>query len=229
MQTVELKSWRNGLLREMLLAIPSAEDWNDAWLRVESLLEEAKVSATLPGAQLTIDLGMRVLAPGDLEWLIDRIWTQFGLLTVAVVSTDSTTRESARRLGKNTYQMLPGGNTPDADTGFKNNALYLPQTIRSGQRIVHDGHLIIGGDVNAGAEVIAVGDIIVAGSLRGLAHAGSGGDESARIFAGYMRPNQLRIAAEIARSPEESPASANAARRPEVARIENGAIQVFSV
>src|SRR5438067_1715243 len=139
MQTVELKTWRNGLLREMLLAIPSTGDWNDAWLRVETLLEEAKVSASLPGAQLTIDLGMRVLAPGDLEWLIDRIRSQFGLLTVAVVSTDSATRETARRIGINTYQMLPGGNTSDADTGFKNNALYLPQTIRSGQRIVHDG------------------------------------------------------------------------------------------
>ena len=40
---------------------------------------------------------------------------------------------------------------------------------------------------------------------------------------------RLRIAAEIARSPEEAPAAANAPRRPEVARIENGAIQVFSV
>ncbi len=229
MQIVELKSWRNGLLQEMLLAIPSAGEWNDAWLRVETLLEEAKISASLSGAQLTIDLGMRVLAQGDLEWLIDRIKTQFGLLTVAVVSTDAVTRESARKYAINTYQMLPGGNKADADTGFKNNALYLPQTIRSGQRIVHDGHLTIGGDVNAGAEVIAIGDIIVAGTLRGLAHAGSGGDYTARIFAGCMRPHQLRIASEIARSPEEAAAATNAPRRPEVARIENGAIQVFSV
>jgi len=228
MHTVELKSWRNGLLQELLLAIPSEGDWNEAWNRVETLFEEAKVSASLSGAQLTIDVGMRVLAPGDLEWLVDRIKTQFGLLTVAVVSTDNASREAAMRLGLNTYLMLPGGNKTDAGTGFKNNALYLPQTIRSGQRIVHDGHLIVGGDVNAGAEVIAAGDIIIAGTLRGLAHAGSGGDESARIFAGCMRPHQLRIAGEIARSPEET-AAPNAPRRPEVARIESGAIQVFSV
>jgi septum site-determining protein MinC len=229
MHTVELKSWRNGLLQEMLLAIPSAEDWNEAWARVEALLEEAKVSASLAGAQLTVDLGLRAVPLADLEWLVDRIRTQYGLLTVAVVSTDNVTREAAKKLALNAYLMTPGGNKSEGDDGPKNNALYLPQTIRSGQRIVHEGHLIIGGDVNAGGEVIAAGDIIVAGTLRGLAHAGSGGDESARITAGCMRPHQLRIAGEIARSPEETAAVAGAPRRPEVARIENGAIQVFSV
>lgn len=227
MDTVELKPWRNGLLREMLLVIPSGEDWNDAWTRVETLLEDAKISASLAGAQLTIDLGLRVLPPGELEWLIERVKTQFSLQTVAIVSTDGATRDTAKKLSLNAYQILPGGNTTEADTGYKNNALYLPHTVRSGQRIVHDGPIIIGGDVNAGAEVIATGDIIIAGALRGMAHAGSSGDQSARIYAGWMRPNQLRIAAEIARSPEES--GANTPRRPEVARIENGAIQVSAV
>jgi septum site-determining protein MinC len=226
---VEMTPWRNGLLNETLLVIPADGDWNEAWSRVEGLLEEAKVSGSLSGAQVTIDLGPRSVALADLEWLVDRIKTQYGLLTVAVVSTDNVTRDAAKRLALNAYLMLPGGNRAGADAGAKNNALYLPQTIRSGQRIVHDGHLIVGGDVNAGAEVIAAGDIIVAGTLRGLAHAGSGGDESARIIAGCMRPHQLRIASEIARSPEEAAATANAPRRPEVARIENGAIQVFSV
>jgi septum site-determining protein MinC len=229
MRTVELKSWRNGLLSELLLVIPSTDDWNEAWNRVENLLEEAKVSASLGSSQLTIDLGLRSLDIEDLEWLVDRIKTQYGLLTVAIVATDNVTRESAKRLALTAYLMLPGGDKAEEDTGTKNNALYLPQTIRSGQRIVHDGHLVIGGDVNAGAEVIAVGDIVIAGTLRGLAHAGSGGDENARIFAGCMRPHQLRIAGEIARSPEESKAAASAPRRPEVARIESGAIQVFSV
>ncbi|HLJ56755.1 MAG TPA: septum site-determining protein MinC [Chthonomonadaceae bacterium] len=227
MQTVELTTWRNGLLQEMLLTIPAAENWNDAGLRVEALLESAKVNASLAGAQLTIDLGLRSMAPGDLEWLIDRIRTQFGLLTVAVVSTDEKTRDIAKRLALNTYQMLPGGSRADSDPGTKNNALYLPQTVRSGQRIVHEGHLIIGGDVNSGGEVVAAGDIIVAGALRGLAHAGSGGDQSARIIAGVMRPNQLRIAGEIARSPEG--AAPNAPRKPEVARIVNGTIHVTAV
>ena len=228
MQTVELKSWRNGLLHEMLLVVPSTGAWEEAWGRVEARLEEAKVSASLAGEQLTVDLGPRAVSREDLEWLVDRIKQHYGLLTVAVVSTDNITRESAKQLTLNAYLMLPGGSA-NSDSISKSNALYLPQTIRSGQRIVYEGHLVIGGDVNAGAEVIAEGDIIIAGTLRGLAHAGCGGNESARIIAGGMRPQQLRIATQIARSPEENTAAPNSARRPEMARIENGVIQVFTV
>ena len=82
--------------------------------------------------------------------------------------------------------------------------------------------------IDGGAEIVAEGDILVAGTLRGVAHAGSAGNEKARIFAGNMRPQQLRISEHIARSPEGSGKSASAGQ-PEVAFIENGAIQVGSV
>lgn len=110
-----------------------------------------------------------------------------------------------------------------------NNALYLYQTVRSGQRIVNEGHIVICGDVNAGAEIMAKGDIVVFGTLRGLAHAGCYGDESARIVARSLRPPQLRIAGRIARSPEEEKKTKGGTveRSPEVARIENGEIQIF--
>lgn len=229
MHTVELKAWHNGLLTELLLVIPAEGTWDEAWARVHSRLEEAKISASLFGGQLTLDCGSRRIEPVDLEWLVDRLRTLYGLQTVAVVTTDNATRETARRMILNVHQMVPGSSRDTGGSLAKNNALYLSQTIRSGQRIVHDGHLVIGGDVNAGAEVIAAGDIVIVGALRGLAHAGSNGDESARIFAGMMRPYQLRIAGQIARAPEESAAGAQAPRRPEVARIENGSIQVYAV
>ena len=110
-----------------------------------------------------------------------------------------------------------------------NNALYLYQTVRSGQRIVNEGHIIVCGDVNAGAELMARGDIVVFGTLRGLAHAGCYGDEGARIVAISLKPPQLRIAGKIARAPEESGKAKGGVieRRPEVARIENGEIQIF--
>jgi septum site-determining protein MinC len=112
------------------------------------------------------------------------------------------------------------------------NALYVPSTVRSGQRIVHEGHLVICGDVNAGAEVMASGDVLIFGTLRGLAHAGCLGDETARIVASSLRPPQLRIAAKIARAPEEAPTSGKnistvGKSGPEVARIVNGEIQVY--
>lgn len=229
MQTAELKSWRNGLLNELLLVVPTAGTWEEAWSRVEVRLEEAKAGASWQGALLTVDLGMRPVSYEELSWLTDRLRTIYGMLTVAVVATDNLTRESAKHLNLNAYLMLPGASKAGSEAFSRNNALYLSQTVRSGQRIAHEGHIVVGGDVNAGGEVIAGGDIVIVGTLRGLAHAGSQGDESARIFAGVMRPQQLRIAGQIARSPEESAKAGKTQSRPEVARIEGGIIQVHPV
>lgn len=80
--------------------------------------------------------------------------------------------------------------------------LYLKKTIRSGQSISSDGNLIIIGDVNPGAEVIAKGDITVWGILGGIAHAGSDGNSQARIRALKMNAIQLRIAEVFARRPD---------------------------
>ncbi len=57
-----------------------------------------------------------------------------------------------------------------------------------------EGSLLVLGDVNPGARVSAGGDVRVWGRLRGVAHAGSGGDQRARIVALQLRPLQLRIA-----------------------------------
>jgi septum site-determining protein MinC len=56
------------------------------------------------------------------------------------------------------------------------------------------------GDVNPGAELVASGDIVVFGALRGVAHAGAQGDRSARVIALEFAPTQLRIATAIATS-----------------------------
>lgn len=80
--------------------------------------------------------------------------------------------------------------------------LYLRQTLRSGQTVSHAGHLVIVGDVNPGAEIIAEGDITVWGALRGIAHAGVGGNLEAQIRALKLQPIQIRIAHAIARSPD---------------------------
>lgn len=80
--------------------------------------------------------------------------------------------------------------------------LYIKKTIRSGQSITSDGNLMILGDVNPGAEVIAKGDITVWGILGGIAHAGSEGNSQARIRALKMNAIQLRIADIFARRPD---------------------------
>ena len=67
-------------------------------------------------------------------------------------------------------------------------------SLRSGQRIEYEGTLIVLGDVNDGAEVIAGDNVVVVGNLRGLAHAGAKGNKQAIIAAHRIDTHQLRIA-----------------------------------
>lgn len=84
-------------------------------------------------------------------------------------------------------------------------AYILGRTVRSGQRITCEGSIVILGDVNPGAEVIATGDVIVMGYLRGLAHAGAACDQHiARIVALQLAPTQLRIGNLVGRPPEQA-------------------------
>lgn len=66
--------------------------------------------------------------------------------------------------------------------------------VRSGQRIEYEGSIVILGDVNGGAEVIAGDNVVVLGVLRGLAHAGARGNKKAVIAAASIDCKQIRIA-----------------------------------
>ncbi|MEL6247635.1 MAG: septum site-determining protein MinC [Cyanobacteria bacterium J06626_23] len=100
--------------------------------------------------------------------------------------------------------------------------LYLQTTLRSGGEVRHSGTIIIIGDVNPGSSVVAEGDIFIWGRLRGVAHAGSGGNESCRIMALQMQPTQLRIGDRVARAPEKLPEQ----YQPEVAYVGSEGIRI---
>ena len=67
-------------------------------------------------------------------------------------------------------------------------------SLRSGQRMEVEGSIVIIGDVNSGAEIMASDNIVVLGNLRGLAHAGAKGNKQAIIAAGLFDSVQVRIA-----------------------------------
>ncbi len=102
----------------------------------------------------------------------------------------------------------------------------VKNTCRSGVRIVSTSDCVVLGDVNPGAEIIAEGDVIIFGTLRGVAHAGAAGDQGARIYALSFEPNQIRIADMVAVPPR---GSKPAPGRFEVALIANGVIQVVTI
>jgi septum site-determining protein MinC len=98
----------------------------------------------------------------------------------------------------------------------------IRRTLRSGRTVHSAGHVVVIGDVNPGAEIIAAGDVIIWGRLRGNVHAGSEGDEKAMVCALDMIPNQLRIAGYIVTSPAEK----RHKPRPEVALVRSNQIIV---
>lgn len=140
--------------------------------------------------------------------------------TAEVFPTASRGRAGAR-LPRTSVKIQPGDAHAPAKT------LLVKRTLRSGQVINYAGNIILIGDINPGAEVVAGHDILIWGSLRGTASAGAAGDPLASIFALHMAPSQLRIGDHITRSPRENLLAAEGHDAlPEVAKIENGTIVV---
>lgn len=109
---------------------------------------------------------------------------------------------------------------------------YIKQTIRSGQVINYEGNIVIIGDCHPGSEITALGDITVWGILSGIAHAGSGGNQKARVRALKMNAIQLRIANCYSRRPDSLNTvyiEKTNSFEPEEARIVNSEIVVFKI
>jgi len=101
-------------------------------------------------------------------------------------------------------------------------SVFVRKTLRSGVSVKSEGDLVVVGDVNPGAEVIAAGNIVIMGTLRGVAHAGCKGNRNAIVAANKLLPTQLRIDTLITRSPEDE----EGIHYPEVAVIKDGQIVI---
>lgn len=91
-------------------------------------------------------------------------------------------------------------NEPEETINMRNELYVLPpllihRSLRSGEKIEHDGDVAVFGHVNNGAEIIASGSILIFGKLKGLAHAGVNLREGseAYIFAHSFEPQQVRL------------------------------------
>ncbi len=101
--------------------------------------------------------------------------------------------------------------------------LYLDRSVRSGVEIRYPGAVVVRGDINPGGAVVADGDILVWGRLRGVAHAGASGNTDACIMALQLEATQVRVADRLARVP-----AAEGTPLPEVAYIGDQGIRISS-
>ena len=212
-QRISIKGIRDGLL----ITIGPGEY---ASLFEELTAELAAKKGFLEGSRVALSVGGGLLDRDDLT-AIQTLLAEHGMALWAILADGEETKESARGLGLAT--RLPGSNTdlngnvlqavapvetpasplPSPSSVGGSNGLVMRETIRSGRSIYHEGHVVVIGDVNPGAEVIAGGDVVVWGKLRGMVHAGAMGDTTAVICALELIPTQLRIAHQIAIAPHD--------------------------
>ena len=145
----------------------------------------------------------RVLTLPELRTIQERL-SGAGMVLTRVQAATSLGLVAAASLGLETGLEQATAAIPAAESDTTTLTIHRG-TLRSGDHLDVEGSLLVLGDVNPGARVSAGGDVRVWGRLRGVAHAGTGGNRGARIVALQLRPLQLRIAAAVARGPEDQP------------------------
>lgn len=204
---VQIKGIRDGLLATFADA-----PWEEQRLALLAQIDERP--AFFQGARLAMDVGTQTLKVNDLVDLRDFL-SERNISLWAVISESGTTEQTAQLLGLATRISKPRPEErKQAPEISDDTALFVNKTLRSGTRIEFPGNVVVLGDVNAGAEVIAEGSVIVWGRVRGMIHAGCKGNNLAVICALDLSATQLRIANEVSAvlKPPKDP-------RPEIASI----------
>lgn len=205
---VQIKGIRDGLLATFIDA-----PWEDQRIALLAQIDERP--AFFQGARLAMDVGSQILKVNDLVDLRDHL-SERNVTLWAIVSDSPTTEQTSQLLGLATRisKPRPEEQKQYSDTITDDTALFVNKTIRSGTRIEFPGNIVIVGDVNPGAEIVAEGNVIIWGRVRGMIHAGSKGERSAFICALDLSATQLRIAGEVSATlkPQKDP-------RPEIASI----------
>jgi septum site-determining protein MinC len=194
---MEIKGIKDGILVNL-----ENQDWSEAKKNLIARIQEKK--AFFEGARMVLDVGNTLLRAKELGELRD-VLSDHGVLLWAVLSQSLVTQETAQTLGMSIRisQPKPAKRLKVLETVFTGEpAVMVQRTMRSGYKVAYQGHVVVLGDVNPGAEIIASGNIIVWGRLRGTAHAGADGDENCVVCALDLQPMQLRIASRVATTPK---------------------------
>lgn len=142
-------------------------------------------------ANMAISFEGRTLSGEEEREVLQIISENSSLNIVCVIDNDELKEKMFKKAVEDKLEEL------SAHTGR-----FYKGTLRSGQMLESESSIIILGDINPGAKVIAKGNIIVLGSLKGTVYAGANGNEEAFVVALEMAPIQIRIGDTIARCSE---------------------------
>lgn len=213
----------------VLLLLPPEPDassttgtWTDIWQQLKHRLHGGE-RFWQAGAVVHLMARDRLLDARQLQAIADAL-AEFQMQLERVTTSRRQTAVAAATAGYSVEQQVPVPHLskPPAPTPALDEPLYVQTTLRSGMEIRHPGTVIILGDVNPGSSIIADGDVLVWGWLRGVVQAGAAGNSRSLIMAVRMEPTQIRIADYVARSPETPPAQYH----PEIAYVVSESIRI---
>ena len=178
-------------------------------------------SSFFKGGRVSLAVSKRLLEAEAIE-AVGRLLAEHHMTLWAVTSDAPETRAAAQSLGlevESAVSPAPGA-VADQDS-LVETTITIRRTLRSGQSVEHPGSVVVIGDVNPGAKIVAGRNIIIWGRLRGSAHAGAVIADDAFVCALELSPMQLSIGNIISRAPVEA---APAEIMPEMALVQNGQI-----
>lgn len=196
-------------------------DWSSVIGDLVAQLERPSAQSFFRGARVLLETGDRAIGIQELEELI-ALFAQHEMELTSLIG-DPSAQKALDRLRGVPAEPPEDLESESAEQDAASDVLVIKRTVRSGQVIKHPGTIVILGDVNPGSELIAEGNVIVWGKLRGVVHAGASGDLNATVGALSLSPTQLRIGTMIARAPDDA---RNRLAPAEIARIRDGKIIV---
>jgi septum site-determining protein MinC len=231
LHTQQAKVVFKGVGQEVRVILDPLASFGEIERELEEHLERS--GKFFAGAAVTLVVGARQLRDEHLQKVRDIL----SVYDLSIAEIRASLSDSLRHLSPPSPEAPPSTPTtvrpmaaqretlPEDGEILPNNARLVKGPLRSGQRVYAEDNLIVFGDVNPGAELIAGGDIMVMGVLRGVAHAGVPDNSAAIIAALSLKPTQLRIGHFISRSPEfQEKHDAG----PELARVETEQIVIDS-
>jgi septum site-determining protein MinC len=201
---------------------PSALTWSELWVQLKNRLSAGE-RFWQPNAPVHLMSRDRLLDVRQLQDISDAL-AEAHLQLKRVYTSRRQTAVAAATAGFSVEQQAAVAHLTQSETVGQVLAepLYVQTTLRSGIEVRHPGTVVVLGDVNPGSSIVADGDVLVWGALRGVVHAGASGNSRCMIMALRLDPTQIRIADFVARSPENP----HAQYLPEVAYVASDGIRI---
>ncbi|MEF9840580.1 MAG: septum site-determining protein MinC [Lachnospiraceae bacterium] len=174
---VTIKSNKYGLGVHLNPNIP----YDTLLLEIERKFKDA--AKFFENSKMAVSFEDRVLTKEQEQEIIAIISNTAHIDIICIIDHNHSTEEAYRSIVEQSIEDIN-----------KKDGQFYKGTLKRRQVLESETSVIIIGNVELGARVIAKGSIVIIGSLKGSAYAGAMGDTNAFIVALSMKPKQLRIA-----------------------------------